>query len=364
MKYFIGPFIGEFGWELCYWHSWIRAVTEKIKKYDESAYFSTISYPGRYPLYESVDKFYDLPNFFLNQNFSQRNYFLETNNNQLHKKIRETISQLMDHVENLNSSETIYIYNYPQKIHSNNIFLKAINKLRKQNKSQIVNMSSSKDLEKFNYHAGLRIKDPLFLNHPYKYNNYIPQIPDNDQQSWIKLNPSIKGKEASSNMMKGYDKKRKIFTVFPRARFETRPDKNWEKSKWIEFFDLLIKKYDPIIVICGSKNGAYFAEIENDHNFINLLNVEPKLALDLQLAFLNLSEIAIHGRSGSCNLSLQTKTLTFMAGPEEDRIRICEDDNAMKSSIKYYTEYGINPPVEKFYGEFVKYYEKNCQKYI
>ena len=30
MKIFAGPFVGEFGWELMFWHGWLRKIKQEI----------------------------------------------------------------------------------------------------------------------------------------------------------------------------------------------------------------------------------------------------------------------------------------------------------------------------------------------
>ena len=69
----------------------------------------------------------------------------------------------------------------------------------------------------------------------------------------------------------------------------------------------------------GTSEGAFLVDEPNSKNIINIIKKPKELSLELQLAFLEVSKIAIHGRSGSCNLSLQNGCPTFMAGPEEDR---------------------------------------------
>ena len=76
MRYFAGPFIGEFGWELCYWQGWLRKIKKDFLQKDE---LIICSYPGRYPLYEFADKFLELPQWFLNKKYSQRGYLLDFN---------------------------------------------------------------------------------------------------------------------------------------------------------------------------------------------------------------------------------------------------------------------------------------------
>ena len=55
---------------------------------------------------------------------------------------------------------------------------------------------------------------------------------------------------------------------------------------------------------------------------------------------------------------LQNGCPTFMAGPEEDRKIICEDQNPLKSEIFYYTEYGVNQTMKNYLKSLCTYYNK------
>ena len=71
--YICGPFVGEFGWELVFWHRWLR----KIKKiYTQIAFYCFI-FSCRKPLYEFADEFINLPDFYVNNKFSERDYFID-----------------------------------------------------------------------------------------------------------------------------------------------------------------------------------------------------------------------------------------------------------------------------------------------
>lgn len=363
MKIFAGPFIGEFGWELVFWHGWLRKIKKEI--YPDS-YFIVSSFPGREPLYEFADEFISLPDFYLNNHFSERDYFVDWEIYDLEKqnKIFNEMRKLMDfYHKKLDISNVEFIYNFPQKKYSKNIFNRIQNKINNLFHKNYA--SNHKDLNKvllsFNKHAGIKVTDPFILNPINREikDLYNPQNPKLVDQKWIKLKPTKLGIKLRDEILSSFkNKKRPIFTIFPRKRLIRREDKNWEENNWRKFMEMLINKYDAIIVLAGTTNGAYFAQESNSSNIINIINSSKKNILDLQLAFLEISKIAIHGRSGSCNLSLQNGCPTFMAGPEEDRKAICEDQNPLKSKILYYTEFGVNPTPEKLFEVFVSYYDK------
>ncbi len=356
MNFFAGPFIGEFGWELCYWHGWLR----KIKKnYLKNEKLIVSSFPGRQPLYEFADEFISLPQFYLDKNFTQRGYFIDLDREYEKKEYKIQFQKLLKYYTTLYKGENILqINNFPQKKYTRNLFLRTLKKVEKNFFTKSI--ASDEDLNSYlkycNHHPGINIPNPLFLNYPKIDNKYIPQTPTNDDQLWTSLKPTNDGKKYREQFLENYDRNKNIFTLFPRKRNDRRPDKNWSKDNWMQFIDLLIKEYDCLIVICGTREGAYFHELENNSNILNLINVQKDLHLDLQLAFIDISKIAIHGRSGSCNLSMQNGCPTFMAGPEHDRYRICVYDNPMNSKINYYTEYGVNPSPKSFFNEFKKYF--------
>lgn len=57
-----GPWTGEFGWELCFWQGRVRRLCNTTyRNYKKIA----ISYPGHDVLYDKVDQFIPLPEFFV-----------------------------------------------------------------------------------------------------------------------------------------------------------------------------------------------------------------------------------------------------------------------------------------------------------
>ena len=89
-------------------------------------------------------------------------------------------------------------------------------------------------------------------------------------------------------ILRNYEQNRLLFCIFPRFRNIRRPDKNWTENNWIKFIELLVQKYNALIVICGYSNESFLSNSKNSKNIINILNYDKKNILDLQLAFLEL----------------------------------------------------------------------------
>ncbi len=358
--------MGEFGWELVWWHAWLRKIKKEIYP---NSYFIVSSFPGREPLYEFADEFISLPKFYLDNNFSERDYFVDWELFDL-KKQKEIFSQMKDLInyfdKRFKDQEVLRINNYPQKINTRKMYYRFQNKINiffeKMNKKKSINFYNY--ISSFNNNPGKKIQDPLLLNPVDREikDLYNPQKPNISDQSWVNLKPTAKGIDKRNQILYSYDITNKpIFILFPRRRVIRRNDKNWTEENWRSFIKLLIEKYNALIIVTGTPEGAFFSSEKNTPNLINIINEKKDDILNLQLAFLDIAKMAIHGRSGSCNLSLQHGCPTFMAGPEKDREVICKTENPLNSKIFYYTEYGVNPKPEKLFEVFESYYDKICK---
>lgn len=365
MNYFFGPFIGEFGYELCYWHGWLRMIKQKYFKKGDKMFVS--SFPGRYPLYEFADKFIPVPDWYRKNKFSERGFFIDWEDFDLNeqKRIKNEMSKLINYYKDYFKDEDVtFINEYPQKIYTQNLYYrikrqinkKIINKLKKKDIIDDVNLY----LKSCNGFAGKPIKKPLFTNYPsLRTGNYLGQEPKISHQKFVVLKSTSIAQDRRNEILKNhyYNGRKPIFTIFPRKRILRRPDKNWTEENWLKFISYLIKKYDPLIILCGTKNGSFLTDYENNKNLINIINEKEDILMDLQLAFIEICDISVHGKSGSIYLSMQSNCPTFLMGQEMERYRCCVQENFLNSSIYFYSEYDLKPSPEKFFEKFCEYYD-------
>ena len=179
------------------------------------------------------------------------------------------------------------------------------------------------------------------------------------EKSGGKVTPSSTASNLITEEISAKYKKKHIFTLFPRKRNIRRTDKNWGEEKWEQFIKLLVAKYDPLIVICGTKDGSYFTNLKNDKNIFNSINFKKKISLlDLQISFIKKSNISIHGLSGSAILSLLCKKKTFMYGNNKEYRTICIEGNPLKTKLMYYNDETLSPNPLKLFEKFMEFYEK------
>ena len=345
-----GPFIGEFGWELSYWQAWLRYL--KRNRYQNNK-FIVISYPGREQLYEFADKFISLPESFLNKNYSQKAYFLDYELKDI-SFLKKSLNELYETIFNeFRNEKFINISCFPQKIKTTNYYYRLgryLNFFLKGNNKKNI-------IDHFNNYAGKKIKEPFHLNFPYYEKKYYPQYPLINQQLFIKLEHTKKAKNLVEKIISTYNKKH-IFTLFPRKRMIRRSDKNWGEKNWEKFINKLIQKYDPLIFLCGTKNGSYFDNLENNENIFNTINFKFHSLLDFQIAMIHKSDISIHGLSGSAILSLLCNKKTFMYGNSKEYRTICIEGNPLNTKLYYHLDESLKPTTKIFFEKFNEFYKK------
>ena len=138
----------------------------------------------------------------------------------------------------------------------------------------------------------------------------------NNFQYVSSLKSSKEADQLSEKLIKQITHK-EFVTIFPRKSLR-RPDKNWSEQL-IEFIKMIIDL--KLGFFCRNTRGTFLHNL----TYNNLVNIILKnlILRDLQISLFK-SNYSIHGRSGSCYLSMQAGNKTFMAGPESDRYRICE----------------------------------------
>jgi hypothetical protein len=316
---FLGPFIGEFGWELLFWHGWVKRLCRtRYKDYHKIA----CSFPGRYPLYPDVDEFWPLPEKFLKNPISSRGYIADNWTKGYPKPDKKP-------------------FNLPE-------LSPLVNEVIRDFKKKL-----SRDAE-FTIPWALRYdKDDKRY-----YGCYIPENPKSDKdfvaygipfsnQSLEGLQPTPKGIKLLRKMV---GPKEKMVAIFPRCRVFRRPDKNWTKQNYETLISSVLELSRYKIAIFGEPGGAFFADGVPD-GCIDLIRVDPNHRLDVQIAALKQSVMAVGSQSGGTHFSLAAGCPTLTWG-ETIAYRGFEKANYTHTKLIFYPS--ANPSVNVI-SEYVKW---------
>ncbi len=302
---FFGPFVGEFGWELAGWHGWVKRLCRcKYANYHKIA----CSFPGRYPLYPDVDEFWPLPDYFLKNRISSRGYITDC-----------------------------WVKGFPRPDNSPSELpdvLPLVNEVIKKFKEKL-----PEDTE-FIIPWELRYDEDDKKN----YGVSIPEDPksDDDFKTWgiplpnqilEELRPTTKGLESLEKMV---GQKERLIAVFPRHRPFRRPDKSWSRGKYEILTHALQQEFPKFrLAVLGEPGGAFFAEGGVPKDCIDLIQISPEHRLDVQIAALKQSEIAVGGLSGAMYLTLASgcRTLTWGETGAEKNLRKW---NYTRTELVYY----------------------------
>jgi len=291
---FFGPFVGEFGWELFFWHGWVRRLCRtRYKDYRKIA----CSFPGRHPFYPEVDEFRPLPEEFLKLPISPRNYIADC---WIGGKPEASISNSLSDV-------------WPR-------LGKVIEDFRK------------------------KLPEDTEFIHPWTYRydkedkryygvdgNYNPYAPPRSKQILEKLKATKEGKEKLRKMVSPGEK---LIAIFPRRKLFRRPDKNWSKENYETLIKLIQKELPEYkVAVLGDPSEAFFGEGVPE-NCIDLINIDPNLRMDIQLAALKHSELSLGGQSGGLCFAMASGSQVLIWGLP-NAIRGFSQENYMKSPFVF-----------------------------
>jgi hypothetical protein len=269
-KILLGPFIGEFAWEFLYFSPFVNYLN---KYYFDIFEIHVATFSGRALLYDVSIKMQYHPNWYTDKPISSNSYIADQ------------------------------WINYWPKISNANLYLNDVEKLYKK---------------LYDYHSR-QIKYDLILSpseifiNPIDISNKIGTLifKNNDDYKKIELKPpkkyqfhialkeSNKGITYMENLLRNGNNKNYI-SIFPRMRAGRRPDKNWDIDNYRELITTLLLKYDSYdIFIIGAPGGAHFSGECMPAKVYNLINVPDDCRLDIQIAALNRSTIAIGSMSGA-----------------------------------------------------------------
>jgi hypothetical protein len=273
---FFGPFVGEFGWELLFWHGWVKKLCKtRYKDYHKIA----CSFPGRYPFYPNVDEFMTLPDDFLKNTISSRGYITDCWINGLPKPNIEAalpdVGPLLDKV----------ITDFKKKLPGDTEFI-------------IPWIYRHDEGDKMYY--GIKIKKS-----PESDKDFVSYGVPFSKQILEHLRPTLAAKETLKKIVSPEEK---IIAVFPRRRLFRRPDKNWLK----ESYEVLIKTIreelpDFKVAVLGEPGGAFFSD-GVPAGCLDLINIEKESRMDVHLAALSQAKLAIGSQSGAITFAMAAGT--------------------------------------------------------
>ncbi len=332
---FFGPFIGEFGWELLFWQGWVRKVCRnEFRDHHRIA----CSVPGRTPFYPYVDEFMPIPQSFLDLKVSGHGYYADGWRAGYPGKQVERY-QLGAVLRSLARARRPYPVFVEEPIPGAHVEAQAdamLDEIKRRLPPDTVYFVPWK----WNSHAGLefglRIPDGAV---PRSDVEVIRQIPF-EHQLLEHLEPTDAGRAALRALVPD---DQELICVFPRCRTIRRADKNWSREKYLELIRHL-QSYRPAarVAVCGEPGGAYFADGVPD-GCLDLINVAPAQRMDIQVAALQQSSMAVGSMSGAVLVALAAGCPTVIWGFQSSQARY-HHENFMHSPLIYYAD--IDPPVK------------------
>ncbi|MEK9135219.1 MAG: hypothetical protein AAB451_02870 [Patescibacteria group bacterium] len=270
---FFGPFVGEFGWELLFWHGWVKRLCRTRYK---DCYKIACSFPGRYPFYPEVDAFWPLPDEFLKFPISSRNYITDYwNKGKPEATVPANLPDVWPRLKRV-------IADFQKKLPKDTEFI----------------------------HPWTYRYDKEDKRHYGVDKKYTPYAPPYSKQILVKIQPTQKGRETLKKIVSPEEK---LIVIFPRKRNFRRPDKNWKKESYQLLINRIQKKLPGYkIAILGEPGGAFFEE-GVPKNCLDLINVNPYQRMDIHLAAVSQAKLAVGGQSGGVSFAMAggAKTITW-----------------------------------------------------
>ncbi|MBM3706596.1 MAG: hypothetical protein FJW66_08735, partial [Actinobacteria bacterium] len=299
---FFGPFIGELGWELLFWHGWVRKVCKTDFK---ECHKIAASVPGRQAFYPYVDEFWGLPDWFLNLKTSAHGYCTDGWRNGYPGKAYE-----VEQYRSLTTTLKIILRGlYRRRIRSSlrQVFTQEINWIEEPLNIRDISQHAEELLNEFKN----KLPGDAIVFVPWKKNFYEKDelefgvdISDGEVlKSWSEkvkpitfkyqlfeyLLPTGNGEKAFNKIFNG----KNLISVFPRYRQIRRPDKNWPKEKYVDLIRKLQDKFSGYqIAILGEPGGVHFMD-GIPEGCLDLINIPSGKRFDIHLAALRKSYFAV-----------------------------------------------------------------------
>lgn len=325
-----GPFVGELGWELLFWHGMVRRLCNTVfKNFRRIA----VSMPGRQPFYPDVDEFLPLRDDDLPKNFSAQGYIADGWRDGLPGRPR---------------LETYFHPRVPWTLLRHGIIQKATyierwkgTPIEPRVISIIERLKSEfpSDSEFVTPFSKNRLGDATFGHDTSVNARMLEQAsyrPAFDKQDLRRLVPSSTAAKAVEQLL---DSRDKWIAVLPRKRDFRRPDKNWDAASYLRLIEEL-KTQGYGVILVGAPGGAHFVD-QTVAGCIDLINIPNKHRLDLHIAAFSKSVAAIGGMSGAVLVALASGCPTVTFGHPEQQIRYYTE-NYLRTALVYLSTFDVS----------------------
>lgn len=326
-----GPFVGEFGWELLFWHGVVRHLcrTEFV-----NFHRIAIAHEGHEPFYPEVHEFRGFSDNELPDGFSARGYISDgwrdgwpavgAGDTYLHPRV---VWNLLRH-RRLQRASYIRHWEGPDvEPFAQGILDRLTYDLN--NNFTLVSPFEKNEIGGLIFGHDTRIK-----SRSLEASSYVPRL---EEQLLQKLMPS---ESASQQLAEMVDGEREIVALLPRRRDFRRTDKNWSEEKYRDLIDdLQARGY--LVVLVGAPNGAYFAE-NLPSGCIDLINCDARSRLDLQIALFQRASASIGAMSGAMLVALASGCPALIFGEPDQQVRYYYE-NFLNSPLWYLAELNPDP---------------------
>lgn len=326
---FFGPWVGEFGWELVWWHGWVKKLCRTVYRDHHRV---AASYPGRRPFYPDVHEFWAHPDGFPGRPISQNSYITDywragfPRGNVTIRKKRFLVRDYFERV--------------PVTADAQPDVEPTVLELLRAYETRLP--------------AGCEIVAPFRLNvcplsgrpvgmdiapRPAADGAFRSRAPRFEDQTFEPLSPSPEAVEYIERIAGGADS---FVAVFPRARSLRRPDKNWPKEKYDELIARCRERFPGhTVAVVGEPGGAYYAD-GVPPGCLDLINVDRALRMDVQVALLRRAAVAIGGMSGAMLFALACRCPSVIVGLAVQRSEYFRQ-NVLQTPLVYYPFIDADP---------------------